>query len=142
MALGLGMDISTYDKTKSFWTRDINWTLDEVLLLSDIISIHIPLDGNEGFFDREMFLKMKSTAYLVNTSRSGVIEAEDLIWALENTIIKGAAIDFTDDPALVEYAKIHNNLILTPHLGGCTHEDMQATENFIIKKTQPYLDVF
>ena len=85
-----------------------------------------------------MFSQMKSTAYLINTSRGGVIEKGALLWALENGIIKGAAVDFVDDPQLLQYAKIHSNLILTPHLGGATFEDMSRTEEFIINKVLNY----
>lgn len=87
-----------------------------------------------------MLEAMKPSAYLINTSRSGVVEKGALLYALENNIIAGAAIDFIDDPQLLDYAKTHNNLLLTPHLGGCTFEDMERTEDFIIRQVNLYLD--
>lgn len=105
---------------------------------SDIVSIHIPLSGNKDFFTKKMFRQMKATAYLINTSRDGVIEKGALKWALENKIIAGAGVDFIDDPELVEYAKIHDNLILTNHIGGCTYEDMEKTEAFIVDKIDSF----
>lgn len=113
--------------------------LEHLLWKSDIVTIHIPLEGNEGFFTYKMIEKMKSTAYLINTSRDGVIERGALVKALENGMIKGAAIDFVDDPELIEYSRHNNNLILTPHQGGCTFEDMQATEDFILKQINNYM---
>lgn len=106
---------------------------------ADCVSLHVPLQGNEGFFTKEMFRLMKPTAYFINTSRSGVVDKGALLWALENDIIAGAAVDFIDDPKLLEYAKTHDNLILTNHLGGCTVEDMQRTKEFITSKVLEYL---
>lgn len=105
----------------------------------DFVSVHIPLVGNEGFFTKEMFKQMKPTAYFINTSRSGIVEKGALLWALKSDTIKGAAVDFIDDPELLEYEKNHDNLILTNHLGGCTHEDQQKTEEFIINKVNKWL---
>jgi D-3-phosphoglycerate dehydrogenase len=70
--------------------------LKQVLERSDIISIHIPLQNNEGFFTKKMFRQMKKTAFFVNTSRSKIVEDGALLWALENKIIAGATVDFID----------------------------------------------
>lgn len=93
-----------------------------------------------------MLQQLKPTAYLVNTSRGGVVERGALKWALENGVIAGAAVDFTDDPELIAYAtqgryyrRPRSNLILTNHLGGCTVEDMAATEEFVTRKVERYL---
>mgnify|MGYP001583738446 CR=1 FL=1 len=115
-------------------------SLYDMLSQSDIVSLHIPLSGNEGFFTIPMFDKMKSTAYLINTSRSKIIQNGALVFALKYAIIKGAAIDFIDDEQLIEYAKEHNNLLLTNHTGGNTFEDRERTEDFIIQKVKEYLN--
>ena len=101
---------------------------------SDFISVHVPLKGNEGGINNFVFKFMKKTAFLINTSRDGVIAKGALLWALENKLIAGAAIDFADDENLVEYSRSHDNLIITPHIGGATIEDRQLTKDFIIKK--------
>lgn len=113
---------------------------DKLLSESDIVSIHIPLQHNEGFIRRELLSQMKPTAYLINTSRDPVIEKGALLWALKNKVIVGAAVDFIDDQELVEYAKDHDNLILTNHIGGCTYEDMEQTEEFIERKVEEYME--
>lgn len=124
-ALAFGMRVLTYDKHEH---KDI---LHDLLKVSDIVSIHIPLENNENFFTIKMFEMMKSTAYLINTSRDKIIQGGALISALKNNIIKGAAIDFVDDMNLVDYATKHKNLILTPHLGGNTFEDRKKTKEYI-----------
>ena len=136
IALGLGMKVLSYDKVLNYSNEsDLNGLLYE----SDVVSLHINLPGNEGFFTRQMIEMMKPEAYLVNTSRDGIIEKGALVEALKSGIIKGASVDFLDSPDLVEYAKTHDNLILTNHLGGCTFEDTQLTEEFIIKQVENYL---
>ena len=134
MAEGLGMKVLTLDE------EDSQDDLCDLLKKSDVISIHIPLFCNRGFFTKEMFNMMKPTAYLINTSRSVVVEKGALTDALKNNIISGAAVDFIEDFALVEYARTHDNLILTPHIGGNTFEDRKATENFIKSKVKHFLN--
>src|SRR3990167_2659702 len=126
IAVGFSITVITHDKNEPY--------LDNLLEESDLISLNIPLLGNEGFFTKAMFLKMKPTACIINTSRDKIIEKGALLWALENKIIAGAAVDFLEDEDLVVYAATHNNLILTNHIGGCTEEDMVRTENFIINQ--------
>lgn len=132
MAVGFSMTIITHDKGESY--------LDNLLEESDVVSLNVNLEGNENFFTRDMFQKMKPTSYLVNTSRSGVIQEGALLWALESGTIKGAGVDFIDDPQLLEYAKTHNNLILCNHLGGNTVEDRTRTEDFIKNLVTQYIN--
>jgi D-3-phosphoglycerate dehydrogenase / 2-oxoglutarate reductase len=119
---------------ESLGMRVLYGELTSVLMNSDIVSLHIPLENNKGFFTKQMFRNMKPNSYLINTSRSKIIEDGALLWALENGTIKGAAQDFIDDLELLEYSRTHDNLILTNHQGGNTFEDRQATEDFINKK--------
>lgn len=134
----LGMRVVSCDKEilQDKWGGLVAGLLEK----SDVVTIHIPLSGNKGFFTRDMFQQMKPTAYLINTSRNGVIEEGALKWALENKIIAGAAVDFVDDEELVHYARDHDNLILTNHIGGCTYEDMERTEKFITDKVEEYIN--
>lgn len=122
---------------------DITSNEDQIKLLfdtSDIITLHIPLSDNKSFFKLDMFKKMKPKAYLINTSRSGIIEKGALLTALKEGYIAGAAVDFIDDSDLLFYSKSHDNLILTNHQGGCTFEDMELTKNFIINKINNYIE--
>lgn len=141
IAEGFGVEFLSCDKEVPLDVVSTKFSfLGDLLRLSDIVSIHIPLPGNEGFFTREMFKQMKPASYLINTSRDGVIEKGALLWALENKIIAGAAVDFVDDEELVHYARDHDNLILTNHIGGCTEEDMERTEEFIERKVEEYME--
>lgn len=110
-----------------------------LLAMSDIVTLHIPLDGNEGYFNADMFNEMKRGAFLVNTSRPGVVDSVALLQALRAGTLAGAAVDFADDQELVNYARERANLVLTNHLGGATVEDMTLTEDFILKKVDDFL---
>ncbi len=100
-------------------------SLDEVITGSDVISIHCPLNKDtEGLVNMEFLKKMKSSAYLINTSRGAVIVEEDLKKALDEGIIAAAGVDVLS----VEPAREDNPLlkaekcIITPHLAWASFE--------------------
>lgn len=72
--------------------------LDTVLSQSDIVTIHTPLDDSTAnIFNAQTFKKMKSTAYLINMARGGLVKTDDLINALQSHEIAGAALDTLAD---------------------------------------------
>ena len=119
-------------------------SLKELLKKSDIISLHINHSKeNLDFLNISHFNLMKNTTVLINTSRGDLINARDLIYALKNNIIAGAAIDVISDefsykntPEINYYLSNPNNLIITPHIGGNTFESFEKTEEFIIDKLE------
>jgi len=76
------------------------------------------------------------------------VDEAALLHALESGRIAGAALDVLSDErsagmsgnALVEYARSHDNLLITPHIAGCTLESMRKTENFLAEKLAAFLD--
>jgi D-3-phosphoglycerate dehydrogenase len=103
-----------------------------LLTRSDYISVHSPLTKEtENAFGIEEFRAMKRTAWIINTSRGPVIREEDLIKALDEKLIAGAALDvLTKEPPDKNHPLIHrDNVIITPHMGGWTwdsREDLQT----------------
>ncbi|MBM4028918.1 MAG: hydroxyacid dehydrogenase [Planctomycetes bacterium] len=79
---------------------NVQWvSLDELMARSDIVTLHVPLgEQTRGIIDGRRLGLMKKTSYLVNTSRSAVVDKQALIQALEARILAGAAID-VHDPA-------------------------------------------
>lgn len=115
----------------------------KVLSKADIVTLHIPLEGNKNYFDKKCFQAMKKGSYFVNTSRGGIIDEQALLEALKGRIA-GAALDVVQgepevNPELLEYALDNDNLLLTCHIGGCTVESMTATEKFIAEKVKKYV---
>ena len=110
-------------------------SLKNLCLKSDIISIHVPFNKETiNLINRKNFLHMKNGTYLINTSRGGVINENDLIKALKNKIVKFTAtdvlykesVDGVSENMLVKYAKINKNIIISPHIGGSSHEYMEG----------------
>ena len=99
--------------------------LDELARRSDVISIHTPLTADtKGMFDRRFFAAMKKTAFIINTSRGGVIDEADLVEALKQGVIAGAGLDvFAQEPIPPENELLSlPNVILTPHTAALTEE--------------------
>ena len=94
------------------------------LARADFVSVHVPLSAETTHLVDDAFLAaMPPSAYLVNTSRGGVVDQEALARALREGTIAGAALDVTDpeplppDPPLLAAP----NLLVLPHLGSATH---------------------
>jgi len=101
---------------------------EEIYKNADIITIHTPLnDKTSNLINSEVFNMMKSTAFLINTARGGIVNEKDLKFALENKIIAGAALDVYDSESnLNEDLLVLPNLICTPHTGGNSIEAVVA----------------
>ena len=118
-------------------------SLEEVITKSDVISVHCPLNKHtEGLVDIEFLKKMKSSAYLINTSRGAVIVEEDLRKALDEGIIAGAGVDVLS----VEPAKADNPLlkcekcIITPHLAWASFESRSRLMDTLIRNIKGFLE--
>ena len=102
--------------------------LDELLATSDVVSLHLPLSPEtRHLVDRRSLLRMKRSAYLVNTSRGPVIDEEALAWALQEKLISGAALDVYEREPLVHEALLGlENVVLAPHMASGTVETRTA----------------
>lgn len=127
LSRGLGMEVHYYDvKRNEDFEREygavFHSTPEEILASVDVVSIHVPLlDSTKHLINKERLSLMKKTAYLVNTSRGPVVKEDDLVWALKNNIIAGAAIDvFENEPKLAKGLDKLDNVILTPHIASST----------------------
>ncbi|MEK7636505.1 MAG: D-glycerate dehydrogenase [Patescibacteria group bacterium] len=113
-------------------------TPEELLKKSDFVSVHVPLlPTTRHLINAERLSMMKSTAYIVNTSRGPVIDEVALVDALKRGIIRGAALDvFENEPVLAPGLSELENVILTPHTASATEETRAkmsalAAENII-----------
>ncbi len=94
---------------------------------SDFITLHVPLtEKTENMIGEEEFKKMKSDAFLINTSRGPVVDENALYEALKNDVIKGAGIDvYSQEPPENNNPLFElENLILSPHNAALTEEAM------------------
>lgn len=117
--------------------------LETVLSQSDIVTIHTPLkDDTRELINRETLGKMKSSAYFINMARGGLVNTQDLIDALQNKTIAGAALDtIADETEFFEtqmdpkqtpadYQTLHAmpNVLMTPHSAYFTNK---AVKNIV-----------
>ena len=119
----LAHDIRAYDD----FYRDAGVTpvdLRTLLSQSDIVSLHLPLDGSTAnIIDAAALARMKPTAFLVNTARGPVVDEAALAEALRERRIAGAAADvFTVEPPVGSPLLALPNFLATPHIGAATRE--------------------
>lgn len=103
-------------------------SLPELLRRSDYVSLHVPLtDATSRMIGQREFAMMKSSAFLINTSRGGVIDQAALVDALKTGRIAGAALDVTDPepPARDDPLLGLDNVILTPHVAWYSEESRE-----------------
>jgi glyoxylate reductase len=110
-------------------------TFDEVLVTSDVISLHVPGSAaTRHLIDRKAFARMKRSALLVNTARGSVIDEDALVWALGERLIAGAALDvYENEPAIHPGLAAFENVILAPHLGSATRETRTAMADLAVR---------
>lgn len=103
-------------------------SLDELLVTSDVVSLHVPLTPDtRQLIDRRALARMKRTAYLINTTRGAVVDEEGVAWALRERLIAGAALDvFEKEPAVHPDLLTLENVLLLPHIGSATRETRTA----------------
>ena len=101
---------------------------EEIYKNADIISIHTPLNSETmNLIDKTAFEMMKSTSFLINTSRGGIVRESDLKFALENGLIAGAALDVYENEPPTDLSLLSiPNLICTPHTGGNSYQAVVA----------------
>lgn len=124
---GFGMKIAYYDVQRSEpFEKDLEAVfyenLDELLKVSDIVSLHVPLlESTHHLINAERLALMKPTAFLINTARGPVIDEAALVDALKNKTIAGAGLDvFEFEPNLVPGLAELSNVVLTPHIASST----------------------
>ena len=135
IAIGVGMKVIFYDKFNEqanvkldfFDGQNLSFklkssTFDELLNNSDFITVHIPA-SNEYIIDSDQIAKMKNGVGLLNLSRGGIINEEELIRNIESGKISFAGIDtFEGEPNPSMKILMNSNVSLTPHIGAATGE--------------------
>lgn len=119
-AFGFNIIVHDPEKLKANRLQDYmtHVDLDELLQQSDIVSIHIPLDGNRDLINYSRISQMKKNAFLVNVSRGGIVNEDDLYRALSEGLIAGAACDvFKKEPLQKDNPLLTlKNFIATSHI--------------------------
>ena len=144
-ALGYEMSILGYDPYVSqefFDSKEVEVvSLDDLTKKSDYITLHVPLNqATKDLFNLDRLKMMKATARIINVARGGIINEEDVAYALNNDIIAGAAIDvFVSEPLNKKSLLLKTkNILHTPHLGASTYEAKEGVSLAICKQIIGY----
>jgi phosphoglycerate dehydrogenase-like enzyme len=102
--------------------------LPRLLEMSDFVVLCIPMNQHTShMMDRETLHMMKRSAFLINLSRGGLVDRDDLEEALKEGVIAGAGLDvFWEEPPDPEDPIFRHNVLATPHIAGSTEISMQG----------------
>jgi D-3-phosphoglycerate dehydrogenase len=149
--LAFRMKVIAYDPFQTEWLDGVAraTSLKDLAAASDVLSIHVPLSGETThLIGRDELADLKPGAIVLNTSRGAVLDESALLDSLGDGRIGGAALDVIHDEysttsdlrdRLLRYAASHENLLITPHLGGATHDSLEKVEVFMAEKLARHL---
>ena len=128
IATAIGMNVTVFSRSRQ------DAPLRELLEKSDVVSLHVSLSKEtEGMIGKNEFALMKPTAVLINTSRGSVIDEMELIDALQQNTIAGAALDVYNNEPLDPNSPLCRlpNVILTPHVASVSPESEENASMMI-----------
>jgi D-3-phosphoglycerate dehydrogenase len=148
-ARAFGMSCLGHDPHLEEWPQDMQEsTLEALLEQSDFVTVHVPLnDETRGLIGRRELARVKPSCILINTSRGEIIDEGALLDALAQGRLAGAGLDvLRGEPdigrhPLVEYARTHPNLVLTPHIGGFSPDALRYVLGFCCKRLSEFFGV-
>jgi glycerate dehydrogenase len=146
IAIALGMRILAYDEYQNHApeTEDIRYTgLDDLLAMSDVVSLHCPLTAeNNGFINSKTIAKMKDGALLINTSRGPLINEADLAEALRSGKLAYAAVDVVSAEPIREDNPLLSapNILITPHIAWAPKEARIRLMDIAVNNLKSFLE--
>lgn len=137
-------DFSDFNEFNETYENGIKYnciSLETLLHESDIVTLHIPLNppDNKNFINKDLLKYMKKDAFLINTSRGGIINEKDLYNFLKNGKIKGAYLDVFSTEPYHGLLRTLKNVIYTPHIGAFTQETRAEMEFKAFKNCVEFL---
>ena len=148
LARGVGLEVAAFDAMMdadhpAFAATGARCAgLDEVISMSDVVSLHVPLvDSTRGLISAARIAAMKRGAVLVNTARGGIVDEAALTAALKSGHLGGAAIDVfhTEPLPATPHFQGCPNLVLTPHIAGVSTESNERVSELIATKVLEHL---
>ncbi|MCC9137492.1 NAD(P)-dependent oxidoreductase [Pontibacter silvestris] len=144
---GFGCRILAYDRfaPEKVQAPVVNVSLEELQQEADVVSLHIPyIASNLNFANDTFFNSFKKPIWFINTSRGDVTDLSGLVKHLETGKVKGAALDVLENEKLqtlteqqardFDYLASADNVVLTPHIAGWTHESYVKINEVMVEK--------
>lgn len=142
--------VLAYDKYKFGFAKDHIKEAgpEQISRYADVISLHVPLtEDTFHLADEKFFSSLKQRPFFINTSRGRIVRLEDLIQALKNNWISGAALDVLENENIESYSPsekeqldwllLQPNVIITPHVAGYSHEAFYKMSKVLVDKLFP-----
>lgn len=142
-----GCEVLAYDKDDGLTADDFARlvSLEEIFELADVVSLHIPFIPENRHFVNETFLSsFRNPFWLINTARGEIVDLAALVDFLNRGKIKGAALDVLENEKLLtlteeqksnfEFLAAAENVILTPHIGGWSHQSYIKINEVLVQK--------
>lgn len=142
LAAALGMKVIGHDNYADETSEIELLEIDEVFRRADVISLHCPLTGEtEKLVNQKRLSLMKSSAFLINTSRGQLVDEDALANALNNGIIAGAGLDVVSiEPVKPENPLMNaRNCYITPHIAWATFSARQRLLNTAIENVKAFM---
>ena len=141
-AKAFGMSVIAYDKFVTSSDVATLRSLDEVLANADYISLHTPLtDETRGMINAATLARMKKGAFLINTCRGQVVIEQDIADALKSGQLAGYATDvYYREPPVDSPLLSAPNVLMTPHLGASTEENLLRLGDAIVARLKKYTE--
>jgi glycerate dehydrogenase len=141
---GMNIIAASRHQTDQSDRKNFIWAeLNEVLEQADVVSIHCPLTTEtKGLINAESLKRMKSSAFLINTSRGPVVVEQDLACALNKEIIAGAGIDVLSIEPPVKDNPLFKakNCLITPHIAWATKEARKRLMDIAVSNIATFID--
>ena len=147
---GFGAKVLAYDKYKSGYSDEFveETDIETICNETDILSLHVPLTSETHFMVDDGFInRFKKNIYIVNTSRGHVLKTSDLVKNMKSGKVPGAALDVLEYEKLsfegidkdklpddFRYLIESDNVVLSPHIAGWTHESHFKMAKVITEK--------
>lgn len=154
-ASAFGMDVSFYDPYTD--ENEVSATklnsLRELVSTCHVISVHCRVtEETRKMFDEDVFSQFREDSYFVNTARGDIVDERALVDCLDNGPLAGAALDVFDgmseinheerllESPIYDYIQENDDLLVTPHIAGCTYDAWEQTERRVIDKAIAHYD--
>jgi D-3-phosphoglycerate dehydrogenase / 2-oxoglutarate reductase len=145
-AKAFGMDVSVFDPYQDdsvFEKLNLpRSSYEEVLKQSDLISYHVPLTKEtKNMLNRSHYEFTNPNVLIINTCRGGVVNEDDLVYALENKLISGCALDVFEKEPVSKDSKLFKfqNALLTQHIGALTEEAFEKASLHAVDAVLDYI---
>lgn len=147
--VGFRMRVISYDPNKSIDIPGVEQVdFDTLITDADVISLHVHLrDDTLHMINRDTIARMKPGVTIINSARGELIDEDALLDALASGHVGAAGLDVIRDEwdpnraqrPIIEYARTHDNLVMTPHIGGLSRTSITMARRFIADKLSQYL---